>query len=69
VIHTGNVAEVLDTFDLKFPCPGTNHARWHDYPPGNPHHPLNQGEVYAKALGGNPARVSPRWGIKRLLEP
>lgn len=69
VIHTGNPAEVLDVFELKFPCPGTNPARWHDYAPGTPHHPLNQGEVYAKAFGGNPARVSPRWGIKRLLDP
>ncbi len=24
VIHPGNPAEVLDVFDLKFPCPGTN---------------------------------------------
>jgi hypothetical protein len=69
VIHTGSPAKVLDVFELKFPCPGTNPARWHDYPPGTPHHPRNQGEVYAKALGGNPARVSPRWGIKRLLDP
>ena len=69
VIHTGNPAEVLDIFELKFPCPGTNPARWHPYGPGSPHHPLHQGEVYAKAFGGNPARVSPRWGIKRLLDP
>jgi hypothetical protein len=39
VIHTGNPAEVLDVFDLKFPCPGTNPARWHEYAPGTPHHP------------------------------
>jgi hypothetical protein len=66
VIHTGKVAEVLDVFDLKFPCPGTNPPRWHDYAEGTPHHPLNQGEVYAKAFGVNPARVAPRWDIQRL---
>jgi hypothetical protein len=66
VIHTGNMAEVLDIFDLKFPCPGTNPARWHNYTEGTPHHPLNQGEVYAKAFGVNPARVAPRWDTRRL---
>ncbi|HVG59251.1 MAG TPA: hypothetical protein VNA24_11895 [Hyalangium sp.] len=66
VIHTGNLAEVLDVFDLKFPCPGTNPARWHNYAKGTPHHPLNQGELYEKAFRINPARVAPRWDIQRL---
>jgi len=69
VIHTGNVAEVLDAFDLKFPCPGTNHPKWYDYPKGHPHAPLNQGQVYQKAFGVNPARVSPRYDIRRLKDP
>jgi hypothetical protein len=68
VIHTGKVAEVLDVFDLKFPCPGTNHPQWIRYPEGHPHWPLNQGQVYEKAFGTNPARVAPRWDVKRLHE-
>jgi hypothetical protein len=67
VIHTGNAAEVLDVLDLKFPCPGTREAQWGSYPPGHPFRKLNQGEAYQQAFGGNPARVSPRWDIKRLL--
>jgi hypothetical protein len=69
VIHTGNVAEVLDVFDLKFPCPGTNRARWDEYPPGHPNAPSNQGQVYEKAFGVDQARVAPRWDIRRLNEP
>jgi hypothetical protein len=69
VIHTGNVAEVLDVFDLKFPCPGTNPATWHSYPEGHPYGTMNQGQVYEKAFGINPARVSPRIDIRRLKEP
>jgi hypothetical protein len=69
VIHTGNLAEVLDVFDLKFPCPGTNRPRWNDYPKGHPHETLNQGQVYEKAFDVNPARVAPRWDIRRLKEP
>jgi hypothetical protein len=65
VIHTGNVAEVLDVFDLKFPCPGTNPATWRNYPEGHPYGTMNQGAAYEKAFGVNPARVSPRWDIQR----
>lgn len=67
VIHTGNAAEILDVLDLKFPCPGTKEAFWGSYPKGHPFERLNQGEAYKEAFGGNPARVSPRWDIKRLL--
>jgi hypothetical protein len=67
VIHTGNAAEVLDVLDLKFPCPGTKEAVWGSYPKGHPFERLNQGEAYKEAFGGNPARVSPRRDIKRLL--
>jgi hypothetical protein len=69
VIHTGNLAEVLDVFDLKFPCPGTNPATWHSYPEGHPYGTMNQGQVYEKAFGINPARVSPRHDIRRLKDP
>lgn len=66
VIHTGNLAEVLDVYDLKFPCPGTNAAQWNRYPKGHPQEHLNQGELYETAFRANPARVSPRWGVERL---
>ena len=69
VIHTGNLLEVLDVLDFKFPCPGSNPATWRQYSKGHPHHPSHQGEMYEKAFGVNPARVSPRWGVKRLREP
>jgi len=65
VIHTGNAAEVLDVLDLKFPCPGTNPASWHNYPEGHPYEKLTQGEAYKQAFGVNPARVAPRWDIQR----
>jgi hypothetical protein len=66
VIHTGNPAEVLDVFDLKFPCPGTNEAIWGRYPEGHPFERLNQGQAYERAFSVNPARVAPRWDIQRL---
>jgi hypothetical protein len=66
VIHTGKPAEVLDVLDLKFPCPGTNEPTWSRYPDGHPFEKLNQGQVYEKAFGVNPARVSPRWDILRF---
>jgi hypothetical protein len=69
VIHTGNPVAVLDVFDLKFPCPGTNPATWHRYPEGHPYRTMNQGQVYEKAFGINPARVSPRYDIRRLKDP
>jgi hypothetical protein len=65
VIHSGNPTEVLDVYDLKFPCPGTNAARWNDYPKGHPHEDLNQGQLYEQAFGVKPARVSPRWSVER----
>jgi hypothetical protein len=67
VIHTGNPVEVLDVFDLKFPCPGTRESAWGRYPEGHPYMRLNQGQVYEQAFGVNPARVAPRWDIQRLL--
>jgi hypothetical protein len=69
VIHTGTAAEVLDVFELKFPCPGTNNPKWNEYPAGHPHRPLHQGEMYEKAFGINPARVAPRWSVRRLRDP
>ncbi|WP_224362036.1 hypothetical protein [Hyalangium versicolor] len=65
VIHTGNVAEVLDVYDLKFPCPGTNPPTWRTYGEGHPYRGADQGSTYQQAFGGNPARVAPRWGVLR----
>ncbi len=65
VIHTGNPVEVLDVFDLKFPCPGTNPAIWHGYPENHPYASMNQGAAYERAFGVKAARVSPRWDIQR----
>jgi hypothetical protein len=69
VLHTGNLAEVLDLYDLKFPCPGTNPLRWTDYPDGHPYAKQNQGQVYEDAFRVRPARVAPRWGVERGRVP
>jgi hypothetical protein len=66
VLHQGNPLEVLKVYDLKFPCPGTNHPEWHDFPKGHPYERFNQGQMYERAFGVNPARVSPRSGIVPL---
>jgi hypothetical protein len=65
VIHLGNPLQVLDLYDLKFPCPGTNFPDWRRYPDGHPDEGSHQGQVYKHALGAEPARVAPRWGILR----
>ncbi|MDC0710409.1 hypothetical protein POL68_18170 [Stigmatella sp. ncwal1] len=68
VIHTGKLVEVLDVYDFKFPCPGSNLATWRPYAQGHPYYPAHQGQMYEKAFGVNPGRVAPRWGVKRLHE-
>jgi hypothetical protein len=68
VLHTGNPAEVLGVYDLKFPCPGINEPLWSDYPEGHPYAELNQGQAYERAFGVNPARVSPHWDIRPLRQ-
>ncbi|HEX8704193.1 MAG TPA: hypothetical protein VF815_35500 [Myxococcaceae bacterium] len=67
VLHTGSPAEVMDVYDLKFPCPGTNSPNWYTYPEGHPHQGWTQGQMYQRAFGGDPARVAPRWGVLRRL--
>lgn len=53
---------IIQVFDLKFPCPGINSARWDTYKKGRwMYH--TQGELYFKALGVEPRLVSPREGI------
>lgn len=52
VIHTGNPLQAQAVYDLKFPCPGRNEAKWNEYP-----------EVYKRALRVAPVRVAPGWGL------
>ncbi len=68
VIHTGTPLEVLDVYDLKFPCPGSNEPDWREYPEGHPYQNLTQGQVYAKAFQSNPALIAPRWGVLRIFK-
>jgi hypothetical protein len=63
VIHTGNPLQAQAVYDLKFPCPGRNEAKWNEYPKDHPHFPLHQGEVYKRALRVAPVRVAPGWGL------
>ena len=69
VLHRGTPLEVLKVYDLKFPCPSTNHPEWHSFPKNHPYEGLNQGQMYERAFGVNPARVSPRSGIVPLRKP
>jgi hypothetical protein len=68
VIHTGKPLEVLDVYDFKFPCPGTNFPQWRKYPDGHPYRDLHQGDMYHRAFGVDPARVAPRWGVLRTFK-
>ena len=63
VIHGGDPLRAHAVYDLKFPCPGSNPARWHDYPEDHPYFRLDRGEVYRKALRVRPFRVAPGWGV------
>jgi hypothetical protein len=66
VIHEGQPHRVQDIYDYKFPCaPSSKRSDWRTYPEGNPHAGKSQGEVYQKALGGEPARVQPHLGVYR----
>lgn len=66
VIHEGQPHRVQDIYDYKFPCAtSSKRSDWRTYPEGNPHAGKPQGEVYQKALGGEPARVQPHLGVYR----
>ena len=65
VIHTGKPLEVLDVYDLKFPCPGTNFPEWRKYTDGHPYEGQHRGQLYQQTFGVDPARVAPRWGVLR----
>ncbi len=66
VIHDGNPLHIQQVYDFKFPCFHLDDMpRWDNYPPGHPHHDLDQGRLYEKALKASPARVAPRIGVQR----
>ena len=66
VLHAGNPAKVQDVYDFKFPCVDPEgRPKWRKYPDGHPYEDLGQDEVYQKALGPQPARVTPRRGVIR----
>jgi hypothetical protein len=54
---------IVHVYDLKFPCPESNPARWETYGEGERWEYWSQGELYKKALGIEPGLVSPRWGV------
>jgi hypothetical protein len=64
VIHTGNALQILAIYDFKFPCPGSNAARWNLYPQGHIYESNFQGDIYEEAFGVTPFRASPVWGIQ-----
>ncbi|WP_225414066.1 hypothetical protein [Stigmatella hybrida] len=64
IIHTGHALQILAVYDFKFPCPGSNEARWNLYPPGHVYESNLQGEIYEEAFGIPPFRASPVWGIQ-----
>lgn len=51
---------VVHVYDLKFPCPKTNDARWETYRDGEH---WSQAEHYEEALRVKPRLVSPREGV------
>jgi hypothetical protein len=53
---------IIRVYDLKFPCPETNGARWDPYEDGR-WKDWHQGELYKTALGVPPHLVSPREGV------
>ncbi|HYO64529.1 MAG TPA: hypothetical protein VEU33_00495, partial [Archangium sp.] len=65
VIHTGDPLKVWAVYDFKFPCPETNPPFWRKYPKGHPYQGRTQGEMYQRALGRSPSRVTPLDGVIR----
>ncbi len=54
---------IIHVYDLKFPCPETNTARWEKYNGGRWHDEM-QGDIYADAFKVRPWLVSPRLGVQ-----
>ena len=56
---------VVHVYDLKFPCPEANGAKWEKYTEGRWRDEF-QGDVYQAILGVQPRLVSPRQGVVPL---
>ncbi|MCY1082605.1 hypothetical protein [Archangium lansingense] len=54
---------VIHVYDLKFPCPKTNAAKWETYGQGDYWKDWFQGDLYRFALNVEPLLVSPRGGV------
>jgi hypothetical protein len=54
---------VMHVYDLKFPCPESNDAKWARYTDG-PWKDQYQRDIYKNALGVTPLLVSPREGVQ-----
>ncbi len=66
VLHADrNLLRAALILDFKFPCPDTNKPRWKEYGESSAYADSNQGEIYKKALGGEPVIISPRGGMTR----
>ncbi|MFL5351939.1 hypothetical protein [Archangium sp.] len=63
VIHSGDPLQAWAVYDFKFPCPETNLPTWTKYPKGHPYQGRTQGEMYRRALGRSPSRVTPLDGV------
>ena len=63
VIHPGDPLKAWAVYDFKFPCPETNPPTWSKYPKGHPYQGRTQGEMYRRALGQSPSRVTPLDGV------
>ncbi|MCY1076194.1 hypothetical protein [Archangium lansingense] len=63
VIHPGDPLKAWAVYDFKFPCPETNPPTWSKYPKGHPYQGRTQGEMYRRALGPSPSRVTPLDGV------
>jgi hypothetical protein len=63
VIHPGDPLKAWAVYDFKFPCPETNPPTWSRYPKGHPYQGRSQGEMYQRALGQSPSRVTPSDGV------
>ncbi|MBN1205541.1 MAG: hypothetical protein JXB05_11535 [Myxococcaceae bacterium] len=66
VLHAGDPLKIQAIYDFKFPCANTTAVPpWTPYGEGHPYQNSDQGTMYEKLLGVEPARVAPWWGIIR----
>lgn len=56
---------IVRVYDLKFPCPETNPAKWTRYTEGDWRYET-QGVVYKEILHVTPQLVSPKWGVEQI---